>query len=234
MRMPFTKSTPEGRIFFQAYKIIEEIIESSEIIDSISTIHLSQTYKRNSYLVSDENFFNSLCQNLVELGKQYKEITGKDKLPKIFIPPILYKNVKSVTTYINKAYSKKILTYDDYAGRELKKLHNELMESKVPQSQIDLEIKNLREQLKKQQEKYNAKLAIIRLSSCDFRAKLRDDEKEIKRITLREQGTFFLGKPKFYEQPPKSTRNDLYENRNGIYQINAEVYLSDLEDPTLI
>ena len=73
-------------------------------------------------------------------------MTGKDKLPKSFIPPILYKNVKSVTTYISKAYTKKVLTYEDYAGRELKKLHNELMESKVPQSQIDLETKNLREQ----------------------------------------------------------------------------------------
>ena len=107
-------------------------------------------------------------------------------------------------------------------------------ESKAPQSQIDFELNNLRKQLKEQQEKYNAKFAIIRLLSCDFRAKLRDDEKEIKRITLRGQGTFFLGTPKFYEQPPKSTRNDLYENRSGVYQITDEIYLSDLDDPSLL
>lgn len=232
--MPFPKITPEGRIFFQAYKIIENIIESSKIIDSVTTDHLKRNFTRNSYQVSDENFFYSSCQNLIDLGKQYQKITGEDKLPKIFMPPILYKDVKSVITYINKAYSKKILTYDVYAGRELKKLYNELEESKAPQSQIDFELNNLRKQLKEQQEKYNAKFAIIRLLSCDFRAKLRDDEKEIKRITLRGQGTFFLGTPKFYEQPPKSTRKDLYENRSGVYQITDEIYLSDLDDPSLL
>ncbi|MGL6100820.1 MAG: hypothetical protein ACRC0G_14525, partial [Fusobacteriaceae bacterium] len=61
------------------------------------------------------------------------------------------------------------------------------------------------------------------------RGKLRNDE-NIKRITLKEQGTFFFGKPKFYEQPPKAVRNDLYENKNGVYKVEKELYLSDLEN----
>ncbi|MEG2487029.1 MAG: hypothetical protein RSA57_09480 [Cetobacterium sp.] len=227
------KKASEQKIFAKAYEIKEKIINSSKIINEIRYQYL-KTYVRRSYEILDENIFYQNCQKLIELGEEYQNIFKNKKLPKIFIPPILHKDVLSVITYINTAYSKKILKYEDYASRELKKLYYELESSKISAQEINLAVENLRKDLENLQKKYNAKFAIIRLSSCDFRAKLRDQEKEIKRITLKEQGTFFLGTPKFYEQPPKSPRNDLFENKNGVYKINDEFYLSDLDDISLL
>ncbi|WP_330112705.1 hypothetical protein VSU16_16045 (plasmid) [Cetobacterium somerae] len=209
-----------------------------------------------SYEVLDENLFYQNCQKLTELGEEYLKIVKNKKLPKLFLPPILHKNITSVTTYVNTAYSKQVMTFDEFINMKLNNLIKEfeseselIMElatdengvvdeekmAKLPsKEEIKRTIENLKKDLEELQKKYNAKFVILRLSSCDFRAKLRDDEKEIKRITLKEQGTFFLGTPKFYEQPPKSIRNDLYENRSGIYKINNEFYLSNLEDISLL
>ena len=249
------KENPEKKIFAQAYDIIDNIIKSSEIINITKSKH-TKPYTRMSYEVSDENLFYQNCQKLTELGEEYLKIVKIKKLPKLFLPPILHKNITSVTTYVNTAYSKQVMTFDEFINMKLNNLIKEfeseselIMElatdengvvdeekmAKLPsKEEIKRTIENLKKDLEELQKKYNAKFVIIRLSSCDFRAKLRDDEKEIKRITLKEQGTFFLGTPKFYEQPPKSIRNDLYENRNGIYKINNEFYLSDLEDTSLL
>lgn len=249
------KANPEKKIFAQAYDIIDNIIKSSEIINITKSKH-TKPYTRMSYEVSDENLFYQNCQKLTELGEEYLKIVKIKKLPKLFLPPILHKNITSVTTYVNTAYSKQVMTFDEFINMKLNNLIKEfeseselIMElatdengvvdeekmAKLPsKEEIKRTIENLKKDLEELQKKYNAKFVIIRLSSCDFRAKLRDDEKEIKRITLKEQGTFFLGTPKFYEQPPKSIRNDLYENRSGIYKINNEFYLSNLEDISLL
>lgn len=243
--------SPEKKLFAQAYEIIDNIIKSSKSINIAKSKH-SKPYTRMSYEVLNENSFYQNCQKLTELGEEYLKIVKNKKLPKLFLPPILHKNITSVTTYVNTAYSKKVMTFDEFVNMKLNNLikqfeseaelirelatdENEIIDedkmTKLPsEEEIKKAIENLKKDLEELQKKYNAKFAIIRLSSCDFRAKLRDPKKEIKRITLKEQGTFFLGTPKFYEQPPKSTRNDLYENRNGIYKINNEFYLSDLED----
>lgn len=250
------KENPEKKIFAQAYDIIDNIIKSSEIINITKSKH-TKPYTRMSYEVSDENLFYQNCQKLTELGEEYLKIVKIKKLPKLFLPPILHKNITSVTTYVNTAYSKKVMTFDEFVNMKINNLikqfeseaelvrelatdengitdEKKIADSLPSEKEIERAIENLKKELEELQKNYNAKFVIIRLSSCDFRAKLRDPKKEIKRITLKEQGTFFLGVPKFYEQPPKSTRNDLYENRNGIYKINNEFYLSDLEDIFLL
>lgn len=250
------KKSPEKQIFAKAYEIIDNIIKSSKTINIAKSKH-SKPYTRTSYQVLNENSFYQNCQKLTELGEEYLKIVKNKKLPKLFLPPILHKNITSVTTYVNTAYSKKVMTFDEFVNMKLNNLIKEfeseaelirelatdengiIDEEKIADSlpsekEIKRTIENLKKELEELQKKYNVKFVIIRLSSCDFRAKLRDPKKEIKRITLKEQGTFFLGTPKFYEQPPKSIRNDLYENRNGIYKINNEFYLSDLDDISLL
>lgn len=249
-------AAPDKIIFAKAYQVIENIINSSKIINITESNHEKQ-YTRTSYQVFDEKLFYQNCKLITELGEEYLKIVKNKKLPKLFNPPILHKDVVSVTTYVNTAYSKKIMTYDDFFNMKITNLikkfesdaelarllatdengkvdEKKIADSSPSQEEIELTITNLKKDLEKLRKKYNAKFTIIRLPSCDFRAKLRNQEKEIMRITLKEQGTFFFGIPKFYEQPPKSTRNDLFENREGIYKITDELYLSDLDDISLL
>lgn len=232
----------EKIIFAKAYETIEDIKKCGKIINETK----SRQYTRISYQVFNENLFNQNCQKLTELGQEYLKVVENKKLPKLFSPPILHKNITSVTTYVNTAYSKKVMTCDEYVDMKVKNIIKEFetraeLRKKlaieygidddflVSQDDIEQSIENFKSYFDELQKKYNAKFVIIRLASHDFRGKLRNDE-NIKRITLKEQGTFFFGKPKFYEQPPKAVRNDLYENKNGVYKVEKELYLSDLED----
>ena len=83
-----------------------------------------------SYEVLDENLFYQNCQKLTELGEEYLKIVKNKKLPKLFLPPILHKNITSVTTYVNTAYSKKVMTFDEFVNMKLNNLIKEF-ESKA-------------------------------------------------------------------------------------------------------
>lgn len=208
------------KLFAQAQNIWEKLQrENNHIFDS------ALRYLPPCYFVVDKKLFYDNCAELDKLGKEYTKAFNLNKAPRIFISPPLHENYNNVVVYVNTAYSKKIHNFDEYVEQEIEsKKKND-----TPDAEEDLY--NFIKTFEEIRNKYNPKYIIFRNPSHDYRGKLRNNEVEIKRVYLRKRGTFFAGiSPKFFITPPKKKRIDLYENKENVFKINYNTYVSDAQD----
>lgn len=148
---------------------------------------------RNLYRVTDLDLFNTKVNEIEKLIEKFMEKYGGIRPKKFNIPHIM--EADEVVLYTEGNFRKKYYNLDTLL--EFIESKTKPIEMFEPELLMDIVGEN-----------YD-KLIHLK-ENLDYRGKLRVNEEEIERITIRRIGTYFLNTPKFSKfDSPRKQRNDV-------------------------